>query len=65
MRPNDENGKLPPEQRPFRVLVIAGSNRRRIANNRPRISNSRRGGRCPNSQNASASVRASTNRAMQ
>lgn len=28
MKPNDENGKLPPEQRPFRVLIISGSNRR-------------------------------------
>ena len=28
MQPNDENGHLPPEQRPFRVLVIAGSQRR-------------------------------------
>lgn len=28
MKPNDENGKLPPEQRPFRVLVISGSQRR-------------------------------------
>jgi len=28
MKPNDENGKLPPEKRPFRVLIIAGSGRR-------------------------------------
>ncbi|HEY9625104.1 MAG TPA: NAD(P)H-dependent oxidoreductase [Crinalium sp.] len=28
MKPNDESGKLPPEQRPFRVLIISGSNRR-------------------------------------
>ena len=28
MRPNDDNGKLPPAQRPFRVLLIAGSDRR-------------------------------------
>jgi hypothetical protein len=28
MKPNDENGKLPLDQRPFRVLVIAGSDRR-------------------------------------
>ena len=28
MKPNDANGNLPPEQRPFRVLLIAGSNRR-------------------------------------
>jgi NADPH-dependent FMN reductase len=28
MKPNDENGKLPPDERPFRVLVIAGSGRR-------------------------------------
>jgi hypothetical protein len=28
MKPNDENGKLPLEQRPFRVLIISGSNRR-------------------------------------
>jgi hypothetical protein len=28
MKPNDENGKLPPEKRPFRVLIIAGSDRR-------------------------------------
>jgi hypothetical protein len=27
MKPNDENGKLPTAERPFRVLVIAGSNR--------------------------------------
>jgi NADPH-dependent FMN reductase len=28
MKPNDDNGRLPLEQRPFRVLVIAGSDRR-------------------------------------
>lgn len=28
MRPNDDSGKLPIEQRPFRVLIISGSNRR-------------------------------------
>ena len=28
MKPNDESGKLPTEKRPFRVLLIAGSNRR-------------------------------------
>lgn len=28
MKPNEENGKLPTAKRPFRVLVIAGSNRR-------------------------------------
>ncbi|MGE4107336.1 MAG: NAD(P)H-dependent oxidoreductase [Bacteriovoracia bacterium] len=28
MRPNDSNGNLPTEKRPFRVLIIAGSNRR-------------------------------------
>ena len=28
MKPNDENGKLPRERRPFRVLLIAGSDRR-------------------------------------
>ncbi len=28
MRPDDANGKLPPEKRPFRVLLIAGSGRR-------------------------------------
>jgi len=28
MKPDDSNGKLPPEQRPFRVLIIAGSGRR-------------------------------------
>jgi multimeric flavodoxin WrbA len=28
MKPNDANGKLPTAQRPFRVLLIAGSNRR-------------------------------------
>ncbi len=28
MKPNDENGRLPPDERPFRVLVIAGSDRR-------------------------------------
>ncbi len=28
MKPNDENGRLPTDQRPFRVLVLAGSNRR-------------------------------------
>jgi len=24
MKPDDESGELPPEKRPFRVLVIAG-----------------------------------------
>jgi NADPH-dependent FMN reductase len=28
MKPNDDNGRLPPSQRPLRVLLIAGSNRR-------------------------------------
>lgn len=28
MKPNDENAKLPPELRPFRVLIISGSDRR-------------------------------------
>ena len=28
MKPNDSNGNLPPDQRPYRVLLIAGSDRR-------------------------------------
>lgn len=28
MRPNDDNGRLPPSERPFRVLILAGSDRR-------------------------------------
>lgn len=28
MKPNDANGALPPDQRPFRVLLLAGSSRR-------------------------------------
>ena len=28
MKPHDENAKLPPDQRPFRVLIISGSDRR-------------------------------------
>jgi hypothetical protein len=28
MKPDDRNGKLPPAKRPFRVLLIAGSDRR-------------------------------------
>ena len=28
VRPNDENGNLPTEQRPFRVFIISGSDRR-------------------------------------
>jgi len=28
MKPNDENAKLPTSERPFRVLIISGSNRR-------------------------------------
>ncbi len=28
MKPNDDNAKLPKEQRPFRILIISGSNRR-------------------------------------
>jgi hypothetical protein len=28
VKPNDENGHLPPDQRPFRILIIAGSDRR-------------------------------------
>jgi hypothetical protein len=28
MKPNDDNGRLPPAERPFRVLVVAGSGRR-------------------------------------
>jgi hypothetical protein len=29
MRPNDENGNLPTAKRPFRVFIIAGSDRGR------------------------------------
>jgi hypothetical protein len=28
MRPNDESGKLPVSKRPFRILIISGSDRR-------------------------------------
>lgn len=28
MKPNDDNGRLPPAERPFRVLILAGSDRR-------------------------------------
>jgi NADPH-dependent FMN reductase len=28
MKPNDDNANLPPGQRPFRILIISGSNRR-------------------------------------
>jgi multimeric flavodoxin WrbA len=28
MKPNDDNAKLPPQQRPFRILIISGSDRR-------------------------------------
>ncbi len=28
MKPNDDNAKLPPAQRPFRILIISGSDRR-------------------------------------
>jgi hypothetical protein len=28
MKPNDANGKLPPDDRPYRVLLLAGSDRR-------------------------------------
>lgn len=28
MKPNDDSAKLPPEQRPFRILIISGSDRR-------------------------------------
>lgn len=28
MRPDDANGNLPPSERPFRILIISGSNRR-------------------------------------
>lgn len=28
MKPNDDNAKLPPEDRPFRILIISGSGRR-------------------------------------
>ncbi|MEO6549033.1 MAG: hypothetical protein ABIN94_13585, partial [Ferruginibacter sp.] len=28
MKPSDENAKLPVDQRPFRILIISGSNRR-------------------------------------
>jgi hypothetical protein len=30
MAPNDDNGKLPPSERPFRVLIISGSDRRQF-----------------------------------
>ena len=30
MRPDDASGALPTSQRPFRVLVLAGSNRRQF-----------------------------------
>src|SRR5829696_8955244 len=28
MKPNDDNGRLPASERPFRVLILAGSDRR-------------------------------------
>jgi hypothetical protein len=28
MKPNDDNARLPPDQRPFRILIISGSQRR-------------------------------------
>ena len=28
MKPDDKNGNLPVEQRPYRIFLIAGSNRR-------------------------------------
>ena len=28
MKPNDDNGRLPPSERPFRVLILSGSDRR-------------------------------------
>lgn len=28
MKPDDQNGALPPEQRPFRILIVSGSDRR-------------------------------------
>jgi multimeric flavodoxin WrbA len=28
VKPNDDNGRLPPDARPFRVLIVAGSDRR-------------------------------------
>ncbi|MDQ2869970.1 MAG: hypothetical protein M3S32_04445 [Acidobacteriota bacterium] len=28
MKPDDANGKLPAAERPFRVLIVSGSNRR-------------------------------------
>ncbi|MGA9648988.1 NAD(P)H-dependent oxidoreductase [Pedobacter sp.] len=31
MRPNDENAKLPTSERPFRILIISGSNRRQYS----------------------------------
>ena len=31
MKPDDANGKLPIEKRPFRVLIIAGSDRRQYS----------------------------------
>ena len=31
MKPNDDNAKLPTSQRPFRVLIISGSNRRQYS----------------------------------
>ncbi|MEO6221256.1 MAG: NAD(P)H-dependent oxidoreductase [Ginsengibacter sp.] len=30
MKPNDSNAKLPPDQRPFRILIISGSDRRQF-----------------------------------
>ena len=35
MKPNDANAKLPPDQRPFRILTIAGTNRQQY--NRPGV----------------------------
>ncbi len=30
MKPNDENAKLVPDERPFRILIISGSDRRQF-----------------------------------
>lgn len=39
MKPNDENGKLPTAERPFRVLIISSSGRRQYNGSVARIVN--------------------------
>lgn len=61
MKPDDKNGKLPTSQRPFRVLILAGANRRQC--NCPGVDSKSRSLHCGNTQRSAREKMYSDNQA--